>query len=206
MTFRALDIVRVHVLVPRHAPDHPANRDPGDATAVSRTFVLAAYAAEHVLPQLIPVSDDVTVPEPEPDFDTFKVNVGITSNRAVTFRAVVMETVHVLVPRHAPVQPTNRDPGEGVAVSLTVVLSAYVAEQVLPQLMPPTFVVTVPEPEPDFDTLRRYVGMTSNRAVTFRAVVMETVHVLVPRHAPVQPTNRDPGEGVALNVTRVEDV
>ena len=42
----------------------------------------------------------------------------------------------------APVQLTNRKPGSGAAVNVTEVLLATVAEQVLPQLIPPTLLAT----------------------------------------------------------------
>ncbi len=66
----------------------------------------------------MPIGADVTVPAPVPAGVT--VNVGVSSvNVAVTDRAWVIETVHVLVPLHAPDQPANVEPGLASAVSDT---------------------------------------------------------------------------------------
>jgi len=48
------------------------------------------------------------------------------------------------VPEHALLQPVNVFPSGGVAVSVTTVPALYFAEQVLPQLIPDTSLVTVP--------------------------------------------------------------
>src|SRR5512145_1288623 len=63
---------------------------------------------------------------------------------AVTDRAWVMETVQFPVPEQAPLQPTNVEPLAAEAVRVTLVLLAKLALQVLPQLMPAGFEVTVP--------------------------------------------------------------
>ena len=59
--------------------------------------------------------------------------------------------MHVPVPVHAPVQPENDEPVLAFAVRVTVVLALYVAEHVLPQLIPPGVLVIVPDPV--FETL-----------------------------------------------------
>lgn len=51
----------------------------------------------------------------------------------------------VAVPTQTPDQPANVLPAGGVAVSVTTVPAATVAVQAVPQLMPPTLLVTVPE-------------------------------------------------------------
>lgn len=56
----------LHVLVPLHAPDHPANTDPEFAVAVSFIAVPVLKPAMHVEPQLIPAGLLVTVPPPVP--------------------------------------------------------------------------------------------------------------------------------------------
>jgi len=45
---------RVHVDVPPHAPDQPANLDPDAAVAVSLTDVPSPKLALQVVPQLMP--------------------------------------------------------------------------------------------------------------------------------------------------------
>ena len=48
------------------APDHPANAEPGNASAVRVTTLPAWMGATHVSPQLIPPGDEETKPEPAP--------------------------------------------------------------------------------------------------------------------------------------------
>jgi len=73
---------------------------------------------------LIPTGDDVTVPDPDPAFDTVKVRV-CNVKVAVTFLAAVIDTVHVVpVPEHAPDQPEKEAPVPGCSVNTTVVPSA----------------------------------------------------------------------------------
>jgi len=53
--------------VPEHSPpDHPVNVEPDAGVAVSTTWVPSSNWAVHVLPQLIPLGELVTVPEPDP--------------------------------------------------------------------------------------------------------------------------------------------
>ena len=69
--------VTAQVPVPEHPPpDQPANVEPEIATAVRVTAVPVLNVAEHVLPQLIPAGDDVTVPPPVPALATVSVEVG----------------------------------------------------------------------------------------------------------------------------------
>ena len=82
-------------------------------------------------------------------------------NVAVTARAAVIDTVQVLVPVHAPLQPVNVEPLAAAAVSVTDVPLAKLALQVAPQLMPPVFDVTVPVPVPVFVTRERERGRLS---------------------------------------------
>jgi len=59
-------IETVQVPVPVQAPLQPAKVEPLAAAAVRVTEVPLAKLALHVLPQLMPVGDEVTVPVPVP--------------------------------------------------------------------------------------------------------------------------------------------
>jgi hypothetical protein len=72
-----------------------------------------------VEPQLMPLGFDVTVPLPVPARVTLNANVDAVLNVAVTERACVIDTVHVPVPEHAPLQPVNVAPLAAEAVSVT---------------------------------------------------------------------------------------
>src|ERR1044072_6977883 len=96
-------IVTTQVPVPEQPPpDQPVNVDPDAAEAVNVPLVPVANDALHVAPQLIPLGDDVTVPEPDPDFDTVNVDVGIGANAAVIVVAELIVTTHVPVPEQPP--------------------------------------------------------------------------------------------------------
>ena len=107
--------------MPVHAPLQPANVEPLAAAAVSVTDVPLAKFALHVVPQLMPVGDDVTVPVPVPAFVTLNANVEALLKVAVTARAAVIDVVQVPVPVHAPLQPVNVEPLAATAVSVTEV-------------------------------------------------------------------------------------
>jgi len=64
--------------------------------------------------------------------------------------------------------------------------------------------VTVPDPVPDFVTVKLYKGI--NFALTVVAVFIVTVQAPVPEHAPDQPVNADPLFGEAVKVTDVPEV
>jgi len=75
--------------------------------------------------------------------ETFGVKV------AVTALAALIERVHVLAePLQAPPQPVKVFPDAAVAVRVTLTPDDKLAEQVLPQEIPPTLLVTVPVPVP----------------------------------------------------------
>jgi hypothetical protein len=57
-----------------------------------------------------------------------------------------MLTLHVPVPVQSPLQPVNTQPVAGCGVSVTLVPAANAAEQVVPQLIPAGWLVTVPLP------------------------------------------------------------
>ena len=125
-------------------------------------------------------------------------------NVAVTARAAVIETVHVVAePEHAPLQPANTEPDAGAAVSVTEAPVLNAKLHSVPQLMPAGDDVTVPVPLPARVTVAVNVVVPEvlNVAVTDRAAVIDTVHVLVPLHAPLQPANVEPLAAAAVSVT-----
>jgi len=121
VTLRAAVIGVVQVPVPVQAPLQPANVEPLDAAAVSVTEVPLAKFALHVVPQLTPAGDEVTVPSPVPAFVTLSANVDVALKVAVTARAAVIDTVQAPVPAHAPLQPVNVEPLDAAAANVTEV-------------------------------------------------------------------------------------
>jgi hypothetical protein len=73
---------------------------------------------------------------------------------AVTVRAAVIVTVQLPVPVHAPLQPANVEPDAALARSVTCVPAVYVLVHVAPHEIPAGELVTVPVPEPLFETDR----------------------------------------------------
>jgi hypothetical protein len=202
VTLRAAVIEVVQVPEPVHAPLQPANVEPLAAAAVSVTDVPLAKLAVHVVPQLMPVGDDVTVPVPVPAFVTASEKVDAPLNVAVTARAAVIDVVQAPVPVHAPLQPANVEPLAATAVSVTDVPLAKFALQVAPQSTPAGDEVTVPAPLPAFVTASaNVVAELLNVAVTERAAVIDTVHAAVPVHAPLQPANVEPVAAAGVRVT-----
>src|SRR4051812_28272274 len=63
----------------------------------------------------MPAGADVTVPVPVPLLATIKV--WFSAKLATTSVAAVTVIEHAAVPLHAPLQPVNTEPGDGVAVS-----------------------------------------------------------------------------------------
>jgi hypothetical protein len=121
-------------------------------------------------------------------------------NIGVTVVLAFMVTTYDPVP--PPDQPANEDPGEGDAVSVTVVPLTYCSVQSVPQDIPAGLLVTVPDPVPALDMVRVYFGSTLKVAVIDLSAVIVTVHVPVPLHPPPdQPANNDPDAGDAVSVT-----
>jgi hypothetical protein len=81
-----------------------------------------AWALAHNRPQLMPAGVLVTVPRIRPNgvLTTSRVKLW-RSNRAATFRAASIATLHAPPPLQAPDQPTKSDPALGRAVKVTVV-------------------------------------------------------------------------------------
>jgi hypothetical protein len=121
------------------------------AVAVNVTVMPEAMLAVQVLPQLMPVGEEVTVPVPLPVFVTvsvYAVSVGCVANVAVTLLAPLTTSVHVPVPVQAPPQPEKVEPEFGVALRARLVPLATFALQVLPQSMALGLEATVPPPLP----------------------------------------------------------
>ena len=120
VTDRAALIATVQVdAVPVQLPVQPPKIEPPDAAAVSVTEVPLVYEAEHVVPQLTPTGELVTVPLPLPDLVTVRPNVGAVKV-AVTDVAVLTVTVQAPVPvQPPPLQPANVDPEAAAAVNVT---------------------------------------------------------------------------------------
>jgi len=161
VTLRACVMLTVHVPVPLHpSPLQPEKVDPASGVAVKVTLVPWAKAVLQTPPQLIPTGFEVAVPLPVPAFVTVKVKVcalGLRVNVAVTLRACIMLTVHVPVPLHpSPLQPSKVNPTTSgyVAIRMTLVPWAKAALQVLSQVIPAGFEITVPLPVPAFITVK----------------------------------------------------
>ena len=76
--------------------------------------------AEQLMPQSIPVGEEVSVPLPLPAFVTVRPKV-LRSKVADTDWATSIVTVQVPVPVHAPLQPAKTESAAGVAVRVTKV-------------------------------------------------------------------------------------
>lgn len=148
-TEAAAVIVTVHVPVPEHPPPlHPPNVAAPVGAAVKVTVVPWPYTSLQSAPHEMPAGDEVTVPEPVPDFVVVNVYV-FSVNAAFTLAAAVIDTVQVPVPVQAPLQPENVEPADGDTVSVTLVPWVYDAEQVAPQEMPAGDDDTEPLPVPE---------------------------------------------------------
>jgi hypothetical protein len=108
-------------------------------------------------------------------------------------------------PLQPPLHPAKTLLAAGVAASVTWVLLAKFAVQVVGQLIPAGMLVTLPDPVPDRVIVRAALdGMALKAALTDVAAVMASVQVLVvPLHAPLHPAKVYPEAGVAVSVTLV---
>ena len=146
--------VTTQVLVPVQPPLQPLNVEPVCGDAVRVTTVPIVNEVVHVVPQLMPAGELVTVPTPAPAFDTVRAR-DVCTKVAVTVVAAFIVTVQVPVPEQPPpLQPPKVEPVAAAAVRVTIVPFAYDAEHVVPQLMPVGELVTVPLPAPAFETVK----------------------------------------------------
>lgn len=157
---------------------------------------------EQVAPQLMLASLLVMVPEPVPVLLTVKANCG--EKVAVTFAAELPTVrLQVPVPVQAPVQPANTKPAPGAAVRMIESPVAIAAEhEVAGQSIPPTSLVTEPDPAPP-EMVTLTVSLTKS-ALTARAVellVMTHCLLTLTDGQPLQPLNTEPPLAVAVSVT-----
>src|SRR5215471_5157431 len=114
-------------------------------------------------------SADATLPAPVPPFAIVSVYF-LSVKVAVTCVAAVIVTWQVPVPEQPPPdQPPKSDCVSGVAVSVTIELGEYWCEHVVPQLMLPSFDVTVPVPLPPSVTMSEL--LSANDACTVVSAV-----------------------------------
>jgi len=152
--------VRLHVvLLPLHAPPHPAKvlkvvGAPG--VSVSVTWVPELKLVLQMPGHLIPGGLVVTVPMPVPDKVTVNLNLGsavflkVAETEALAFNV----TAHEPVPLHAPPHPVKLELVAGLAVKVTWLPVVKFALQAVPQSIPEGLLVIVPVPSPP--------GWTSN--------------------------------------------
>src|SRR5207247_5523256 len=99
-----------------------------------------------------------------------------------------------------PLQPVKVEPAAGMALRVTTVPLAKLAEQVAPQLMPAGALVTVPLPVPAGVTVRVKLCRVKV-AVTVVAAETVTAQVPVPEQLPpLQPVKVEPAAGAAVGV------
>ena len=132
-------------------------------------------------------------------------SVKTMENVPVTDRASFIVTVHVVaVPLHAPSHPLNRAWVPGIAVSVTIVPTLKLAEQLAPQMIPAGSLVTAPAAEPRAVTVNVTLVLSVNVAVTAASALSVTMQVPVPLHPPpLHPANVESAAGAAVNVTTV---
>jgi hypothetical protein len=195
--------VTLQVPVPVQLPLQPVKAEPAAGAAVKVTAVPLVNEAAQVAPQAMPVGALVTVPLPVPALVTDSAKDG-RAKVAVTEVAALIVTAQVPVPEQPPpVQPVNVEPAAGVAVKVTGVPLANVAEHVAPQEIPAGALVTVPIPAPLELTVNVKV-CSVNVAVTVVTAPSVTAQVPVPAQPPpLQPVNVEPAAGAAVRVTTV---
>jgi len=204
VTVVAAETVTVQAPVPEHPPPlQPVKVEPAAAVAVRVTAVPLVKLAEQVAPQVMPAGELVTVPLPVPAGVTVRVKL-CRVKVAVTVVAAETVTTHDPAPEQPPpAQPVKVEPAAAVAVNVTAVPLAKLAEQVAPQLIPAGELVTVPLPVPALLTVSAKVGR-AKVAVTVVAALRVTVQVPVPEQPPpLQPVKVEPAAGVAVSVTAV---
>ena len=120
---------------------------------------------------------------------------------AVTFAAVVPTVMlHVPVPAQSPVHPANTKPSAAVAVRVTESPVAIAAlHAVAGQSIPPTLLVT--EPEPETVTFTESLMKSALTASAVVALVITHCLLTLTEGQPLQPLKTDPAAAVAVSVT-----
>jgi hypothetical protein len=169
--------------------------------AVSVTVVPFSYGAECVPGHAMPAGLETI--EPLPLMVVVSAHK-IGSNRALTFRASLIVTVHVVTPLHASPHPMKTEAALGCAVSVTTVSLVKSQAQMSPQSIPAGLDLTMPRPWPTSILHTVNVNATLNVAVTLVAALTVMVHVVDwPAQAPLQPLKTEPALGCAVSVTTV---
>lgn len=110
-----------------------------------------------------------------------------------------------LLPVQAPLQPMKVSAGE--AVNWTILPDRMLALQTVPQLIPPTSLVTVPVPDKVIFSVCVPEGggvvVTKVAVQFFAASIVTEVEAAVPVQSPLQPVKVAPEEGIAVKVTVV---
>jgi hypothetical protein len=203
VTVVALSSVTTHAPVPLQPPPlQPLKVAPGAGVSDSVICVPERNVALHVIRQLIPVGELVTVPVPVPAKATVSTVGTETAKFAVTDVLVPRVTTHGPRPAQAPLHPVNAEPEAGVGVKVTCVPLANMKVHAVPQSIPAGELVTAPEPFP----ARATVSVTGfciavNVAVTAVLLSIVTTQLAAPLQAPDHPVNEYPLAGAAVRVT-----
>ena len=143
----------VHGPVPVQPPPlQPMKAVPAAGITIRVTPVPAGYAAKQVVPHVMPAGVLVMVPDTSPALLT-AMDLVAAVNVAVTEMGALPATVQAVAPAQPPLQPVKVEPLVGVAVRVTALPGGYVAEQVLPQMIPSGVLATIPAPAPAFLTV-----------------------------------------------------
>jgi hypothetical protein len=175
---------------PVQAPPHTTGPD-----GVSVTSTPAPNEATHASPQSTPGTSLVTVPPAVATDIAYTVSGG--ANVAVTVFGLSMTIEQGPVPVQPADQPANDQPGVGFASSVTVLSVEKDAVHVGPQAMPTGWLVTVPLP----------LTVTARGNIVGRARPKNAVTPYdLPGASsigqqPSNPSNSEPGSGVAVSVT-----
>ena len=133
--------------VPEQSPPQPENSWPVAGVAVRVTDVADAKLAVQLAPQSMPPGCDLVTPLPV--LVTVKLNVvpvtGVKLADTLVAAAIVTEQLGS-VPAQALPQPLNTKPVAALAIKVTVVPSATVALQAIPQSIAIAAEATEPEP------------------------------------------------------------
>ena len=153
--------VNAHVLPVEHPPPlHAPKAEPLPGVSPNVICVPLANVAEQV-PVRVPVTfvqfvvpRPPTVPYPGPASTIVTSKFVVGTNVAVTLCAEFIAIPHdPVVPLHGPLQPANVEPAAGVSFTVIVDPAVKFPVQVVGQLIPLGWLVTVPLPAPESVTV-----------------------------------------------------